>query len=106
MEIDPHDALFLLKHSFLIPKLTYLLRSASCISSKVLKEYDALLKTSLKKVINIILSDRNRIQSTLLVALGELGVKSAVDLSLPAFLSSFTLAAHMLESSHLISTIS
>ena len=38
MEIDPQDALFLLKHSFSIPKLTYLLRSAPCFNSKVLKK--------------------------------------------------------------------
>ena len=89
MEIDPHDAFFLLKHSFSIPKLTYLLRSAPCFNSKVLKKYDALLKISLEKVINIKLSDRNwTFQSTLPVALGGLGVRSAVNLSLPAFLSS------------------
>ena len=88
MEIDPHDELFLLKHSFSIPKLTYLLRSAPCFNYKVLKEYDALLKTSVEKVINIKLSDRNLTQSTLSVSLGGLEVRSAVDLSLPAFLSS------------------
>ena len=47
-----------------------------------------LLKTSLKKIINIKLSNRNWTQSTLSVTLGELGVRSAVDLSLSAFLSS------------------
>ena len=89
MEIDPHDAFFLLKHSFSIPKLTYLLRSAPCFNSKVLKKYDSLLKISLEKVINIKLSDRNwTFQSTLPVALGGLRVRSAVNLSLPAFLSS------------------
>ena len=77
MEIDPHDAFFLLKHSFSISKLTYLLRSAPCFNSKVLKEYDALLKTSFEKVIHIKLSDRNWTQSTLPVDLGGLGVRSA-----------------------------
>ena len=66
----------------------YLLRSAPCFNSKVLKEYDALLKTFLEKVINIKVSDRNWTQSTLPVSLGGLGVRSAVDLSLPAFLFS------------------
>ena len=59
MEIDPHDALFLLKYSFSIQKLTYLLRSGPCFNSKILKEYDALLKTFLEKVINVKFLDRN-----------------------------------------------
>ncbi|KAG1702407.1 Retrotransposable element SLACS protein [Nymphon striatum] len=87
-ELDSHDALYLLKHCFAIPKLMYFLRSSPCFDSEILKVYDQKLRSSLEKVLNTHLSETTWTQCSLPVAQGGLGVRSAVDLALPAFLSS------------------
>jgi len=44
-EIDAHEALFLLKNCFAIPKLTYFLRTAPCFMKKnILNNYDNSIK--------------------------------------------------------------
>ena len=41
VQIDAHDAIFLLRHCFAIPKLMYTLRCAPCfIFKEVLQDYD------------------------------------------------------------------
>jgi hypothetical protein len=86
--LSVHDALFLLKYCFSIPKLTYTLRSAPCYCSSLLSEYDALIRSTLQSVLNISLSDESWEQATLPVANGGLGIRRATDVALPAFLSS------------------
>jgi len=86
--LNVHDALFLLKHCFSIPKLTYTLRSAPCYSSHLLTEYDAMIRSTLQSVLNVALSDEAWEQATLPVANGGLGIRRATDITLPAFLSS------------------
>ena len=48
--IDSHDALYLLKNCFAIPKLTYFLRSAPCYESEILELYDMDLRNSLERI--------------------------------------------------------
>ena len=86
--LEPHDALFLLKNCFSIPKLTYTLRSAPCYSRSLLSEYDMLIRSSLQTILNVSLSDESWEQATLPVANGGLGIRRATDIALPAFLSS------------------
>lgn len=88
--LDAHDALFLLKNCFSIPKLTYTLRSAPCYSRKLLTEYDDVIRSTLQNIINVTLSDDVWEQATLPVASGGLGIRRATDVALPAFMSSVT----------------
>ena len=87
--LDAHDAMFLLKNCFALPKLTYFLRTSPCfLKEEVLKEYDKTIQTSLQSILNIKLEGNSATQSSLPVRLGGLGVRSAWDISVPAFLSS------------------
>ena len=86
--LDHHDALFLLKNVFYIPKLLYLLRTSPCFSSPILKDFDDTMKSCLETITNCHLDSQSFCQASLPVKLGGLGVRSAQDLSLPAFISS------------------
>lgn len=88
--LDAHDALFLLRNCFAIPKLLYTLRASPCFQSHVLKlkEYDDSIRDGLARILNSQLGDAARQQASMPVGLGGLGVRSATDLSLPAFLAS------------------
>ena len=92
--LDHHDALFLLRNVFYIPKLLYLLRTAPCFSSPVLKAFDDIMKSCLEAITNCRLDDQAFCQASLPVKLGGLGIRSVEDLSLPAFIaSSFKITA-------------
>jgi len=93
--LNAHDALFMLKNCFAIPKLTYTLRSAPCYESRLLLEYDAVIRDTLQSVLNISLSDDAWEQATLPTKNGGLGIRRATDIALPAFLSS-VVSAHTL----------
>ena len=83
--VDSHIALFLLRHAFAIPKLTYFLRSAPCFYNKgVLKLYDVQLKEALQSVIKLRLSERAWDQASLPVSHGGLGIRCTTDIALPA----------------------
>ena len=87
--LSKHDALILLRHSFAIPKILYILRTAPCFSSPCLKMYDQELRSILSEVLNIsLLSDFAWSQATLPVGFGGIGVRSAVQLAPSAFLAS------------------
>ncbi len=88
--ISAHDALTLLRHSFSIPKLRYLLRTAPCFLSSLLEEYDHTLRTILSSVINtpLLHNDRAWLQAVLPVKSGGLGVRRAADLAPAAYLVS------------------
>ena len=88
LSLDSHDALFLLKNCLALPKLTYILRSSPCYKSSVLQEFDKLIIESLEKVLYIKIDEKTWKQCKLPVRYGGLGVRSTVDVSLPAFLSS------------------
>ena len=86
-----HDALYLLCHCFAIPKLLYLLRaSPSWRIQSDLQSFDETICTCLQRVCNNIINFDSTVwaQSILPIAKGGLGICSAVDLCLPAFLSS------------------
>ena len=84
-----HDALLLLRHSFAIPKILYLLRTSPCFRSTKLVEFDLLLRSIVSKVINVNLSDDDVwCQASLPVSSGGIGIRSAVQLASSAFLAS------------------
>ncbi len=88
--ISAHDALTLLRHSFSIPKLRYLLRTAPCFLSSLLEDYDHTLRTILSSVTNtpLLHNDRAWLQAVLPVKSGGLGVRRAADLAPAAYLAS------------------
>src|SRR5664279_804557 len=89
------EALFLLKNCFSIPKLLYSLRCAACYRSTILLEYDDVIRQTLKVILNVDLSDVIWKQATLPMSSGGLGVRLAMDLALPAFLSSVNGASEL-----------
>ena len=52
-----HDALILLRHSFAIPKILYILRTAPCFSSPCLESFDQELCSIVGAVVNISLEE-------------------------------------------------
>ena len=88
--LNAHDALFLLKNCFSIPKLSYTLRTSPCYTHQLLAEYDAIIQSTLESIMNVTLSGDAWEQSTLPVANGGIGVRRATDVALPAYLSSVT----------------
>ena len=97
--LSAHDALFLLRNSFAIPKFQYLLRTAPCFKSEMLIEYDNTLHLILSEVTNTAVAsdDRAWTQASLPVKLGGLGVRSAVELAPSAFLASMNMNAALVE---------
>ena len=87
--LGKHDALCLLRHSFAIPKVLYILRSAPCFSSAHLGAYDEELRSILSEVLNISLEDDSSwLQASLPVGYGGIGVRRATQLAPSAFLAS------------------
>jgi hypothetical protein len=88
--ISSQSAYFLLRQSFAIPRLIYLLRSAPTWKNPTqLHSFDIILKSILESVLNINLTYHSWAQSSLPIKSGGIGIKNATDLSLPCFLSSF-----------------
>ena len=86
--LDHHDALFLLKNVFHIPKLLYLLRTSPCHSSPIMRDFDDCMRSTLESITNCRLDDSAFQQATLPIKFGGLGVRSTVDISLPAYIAS------------------
>ena len=98
--LTSHDALVLLRNSFAIPKLQYLLRTAPCFKSTSLQVYDDSLRKILCAVVNINLGPQDPAwqQATLPVKLGGLGLQSAVRTAPSAFLASCHATADLVKS--------
>jgi hypothetical protein len=93
MLLESHDAFFLLKNCFSIPKLSYILRCAPCYSNGELLRFDDFIRNTLQSLINVSLSDTAWDQASLPVSFGGLGIRKASDVALPAYISS-TIASH------------
>ena len=85
-----HDAPLLLRHSFALPQLLYILRTSPCFLSEKLNTYDDVLKSIKGNIFNICFVDNEsaQTQATLPVKFGGLGVRSAVQLAPSTFLAS------------------
>ena len=82
MKMAAHEAFFLLRSCFAVPRLLYLLRTAPCT------RLDDIIKGALTSICNIKLDVDSWAQASLLVRWGGIGVRSTVDLAPSAFLSS------------------
>ena len=84
-----HDSLLLLRYSFAIPRILYLLRTSPCFRSSKLEDFNVLLRSITSEVLNINLDDETVwLQASFPVSSGGLGVRSAVQLAPSAFLAS------------------
>ena len=97
VHLSSHDSLALLRHSFAIPKLHYLLRTAPCFLSHQLEEYDCVLRSILSSVTNCPLTQNEKawLQASLPVKLGGLGVRRATQVAPSAYLSSTAATADL-----------
>ena len=87
--LPSHDALLLLRHSFAILKVLYLVRTAPCFLSPELRSFDDLLRHLLSSIVNIPLSDESAwLQATLPVRAQGIGIRRAVQLAPSAYLAS------------------
>jgi len=85
--IKPHQAFFIMKNCFSIPKLIYLLRSALIFKCKEeLEVFDT--ETNMEKKCNVSFGEEIWSQASLPIRHAGLGLCSVADLSLPCFLSS------------------
>ena len=83
-----HAGFVLLRYSFLMPRLLYLLRCAPCFNAPNLNDFDVLQREILCMVLNITINDNQWTQVSLPVRYGGLGIRSAVEVAPSAFLSS------------------
>jgi hypothetical protein len=86
--LDAHDAFYLLRNVFSLPKLQYTLRCSPCFNSSVIARYDECIRDTLEVILNVEVSDHSWLQASLPVSAGGLGVRTASQIVLPAFLSS------------------
>ena len=87
--LDGHPGLFLPKNAFSLPRLPFTLRSAPCHHHpELLSEYDVITRSTTEALCNIHFDDNSWSQAKLPVRYGGLGLRTAADLALPAFLSS------------------
>ena len=87
--LQSHVALFLLKSCLSIPKMVYLLRCAPAWKEPLLLEsFDQVMRESLESILNCSIDDPTWAQASLPVAKAGIGIRSARDLSVPAFLAS------------------
>ena len=96
--IDPHQAFVLLKNSFAIPKLTYLLRSSRAFQeTDLLEEIDMTLRNSMSSIVNIDFTNESWAQASLPARSGGLGIRKSADIALPCFISSALSASSLVE---------
>lgn len=96
-DLNSHQSFFLLRNSFSIPKLTYLLRTTPCWRSMPdLVEYNQILKSAVEGIINCNLSDTAWMQTTISVNNGGLGLRDVTKLCLSSFLGSSHSVAELL----------
>jgi len=82
-----HDAFYVLKNGFSLSTLMYTLRSAPCYNSQIINQYNDSIRSTMQAILNVTLTDDGH-QAKLPVKHGGLGVLSASDLALSAFLAS------------------
>ena len=87
--VSSHDALLLLWHSFTIPKVLYVLRTAPCFISPVLARFYEPLCHLLCVILNVPLNDDSAwLQDSLPVRSGGIGIRRSVQLAPSAYLAS------------------
>ena len=88
-KLDAHYGFYLLKNCFSLPKLLYFLRTSPCFEEvDLLQQYDSIIRKSLSKICNVNFDESSYTQAILPVSKGGIGIASASQIALPAFLAS------------------
>jgi len=87
-KLASHEAYYLLKSCFAIPRLQYLLRCSPVFASPGRWELDDIIKETLSSILNTQLDEDIWTQASLPVRWGGLGVRNVSSLAMSAFLSS------------------
>ena len=88
-KLDAHYGSYLLKNCFSLPKLLYFLRTSLCFEEvDLLQQYDSIIRKSLSKICNVNFDESSYTQAILPVSKGGIGIASASQIALPAFLAS------------------
>ena len=88
-KLDAHYGFYLLKNCFSLPKLLYFLRTSPCFEEvDLLQQYDSIIRKSLSKMCNVNFDESSYTQAILPVSKGAIGIASASQIALPAFLAS------------------
>ena len=88
-KLDAHYGFYLLKTCFSLPKLLYFLRTTPCFEEvDLLQQYDSIIRKSLSKICNVNFDESSYTQAILPVSKGGIGIASASQIALPAFLAS------------------
>ena len=96
--LDAHQAFVLLRGSFAIPKLQYVLRASPAYLQRAeLLSFDESLRVAVASITNVALQGSSWDQACLPVNSGGLGFRRAADVSLPAFLSSLHASGELVE---------
>lgn len=99
-DVPSHQAFFLIRNCFAVPKLLYLFRTSPTFNqADILTELDSLLRSTMESNMNTLLGDRSWKQLTMPVKLGGFGIPSPSQLSSPAYIAS------VLSTTHLVSAI-
>ena len=96
-KLSSHEAFYLLKASFGMPRLLYLMRSAPTFGSSDLPPLSSRIRELLSGTLNVQLEDDAWAQASLPVRWGGLGVRDVVGVSASAFLSSRAATASLVE---------
>ena len=88
LQMQSHEAFFLLSSSLGVPRLQFLLRSAPCCLSNELGPLDEELRSILEAVVNIKLSPESWCQASLPVRWGGIGLRCSSTLAPSAYLAS------------------
>jgi len=86
--LGSQDALFLVRSSYIAPKVLHLFRCSPSVSHLSLHWFDSLLRSAIEHITNSDLSDTQWLQASLSARDGGLGVRRVASLALPAFVSS------------------
>ena len=67
-----------------------MLRCSPSLGNAILSQIDEVFKSNISHIANVVLSDVQWIQASLPVKAGDLGIRRAASLALPAYLASAT----------------
>ena len=95
--LSSHDALLLLRHSFAIPKVLYVLRTTPCFLSPELARFDESLRHLVCVILNVSLDDNSAwLQASLPVRSGGIGIRRSVQLAPSVYLASVACCSELI----------
>lgn len=89
IDMHPQQALYLLRHALLAPKLTYFFRTTPAFEdSQILADFEDIFKETCRNVLNIPMEDRLWDKVTLPLEFGGMGIRSPTNVALLCYTSS------------------